>query len=119
MAIYNEEAKLVANIIKDKNQMKASIAGSTEVIHVTKRTNENFAMQDVKFVAKTREITAGFYLDSAIWGLLGTSSMAGAGTFTVVEVGRNLWEWRSDDLQLTDGTSTDNINLTNNDIRLG
>ena len=46
MARYNEEVMEIARIIKDKNRLKAQIAGGVDTIQIGKRNTDSFRITD-------------------------------------------------------------------------
>ena len=137
MARYYQEAKDFANIIKDKNRLKAQIAGLADVVQVGKSKTDIVAVQDFNFVVKTRAVSndtiwglfnwgeenwdnsndgGGFVLGHALMGILGTSEL-GANEGAWTELSRYKWAWNTT-TELNLGTSDANIDVSNGDIRL-
>ena len=115
MARYNDEAKLLATLIKDKNRLKAQIAGSSEIIQIGKRKTEVIYVKDVNVVMKTRDTTNdnkwGYMVwNTGLWQLTYSEAQ--------VELTRRRWTWRTE-TALNLGTASSNIDLSNGDIRIG
>ena len=139
MARYYEEAKQFANIIKDKNRLKAQIAGQSDTVQIGKQANEFFNIKDFNFTAKIRTVSAdtiwglatwadpdypwdgthtggGFILGHPALGILGIGTLgANSGEWAVAS--RYKWTWNKQS-ELEDGTYDSNIDITNGDIRL-
>jgi len=94
MARYNEQAKFLASLVKDKNRLKAQIAGSANVVQIGKRDNEVVTVEVLQVKVRT--------------------NTGGAGYVEVVHRG-HLWYNKSDLLR---GSKTSNISLDSNDVRL-
>jgi len=119
MAKYNEEAKIFANIIKDKNRLKAQIAGASDIIQLIKSMSQNFKVEMYNLVVKTQIKNDGFTFGHADYGILGTNVLGeGTGvTADQVEILRRKWVYNTASL-LGTGTASANIDLTNGDVRL-
>ena len=115
MARYNDEAKTLASILKDKNRLKAQIAGSSEVIQIGKRRTEIFYVKEANVVMNTRDTT-----NDSKWGYMVWNTDAWQLTYSEsqVEVTRRRWKWDTV-ARLEEGTYSDNINVSNGDIRIG
>jgi len=115
MARYNEEARIFASLVKDKNTLKAQIAGTTKVLKILKGITVNLKVEVYNIVAKTK-IVNGFILDHATLGILDSNYFL-ADTNSQVEVVRRKWLYNTQ-TQFETGTKSTNINLTDGDIRL-
>ena len=94
MAKYNEQAKFFADLVKDKNRLKAQIAGSSNIVQIGKRDTEVISIEVLQVKVRT--------------------NTGGAGYVTVVQRG-HLWKTKSD---FERGSKTSNISLASNDVRL-
>jgi len=116
MAQYNENAKLLAQINRDKNRLKAQIAGSVDQIQIGKRQTNVVQVYVHNIVISTRAPSDGFILDHPTYGVLNTSAMNGGGFSSWAEVTRERWEYLTQ-TQLETGTYS-GVDLSNDDIRL-
>ena len=118
MARYNDEARVLADLFKDKNRLKAQIAGATDKIQIGKRSTGNVKIEQWNAQTRTRSVSGnGFMLDNADFGVLDTNILDSMvfGSYSVVDKQR--WEW-NDQTALEEGTADGNIDLTNGDIRM-
>ena len=114
MAKYNDDARFLANLIKDKNKMKASIAGSAEVIQVGKRSTEIIEVEVFNIEVKTRD-NSGFIIwnrntwNGAVW------NESDYPDYIDVTKRKMIWDTTS---RLSEGNYDANIDLNHGDIRL-
>lgn len=117
MAKYNEEVKVFANLIKDKNMLKAQIAGGTDVIQIGKRNIESLKIEGFQLEVKTADVSSYTFWGNETW----TSDDSVLWEATVghnFETSQRLkWLWeKKSELEL--GTYDANIDVANGDIRL-
>ena len=126
MAIFSEDAKIYADLIRDKNRLKAQIAnGGITSYQIKKDDSGRVKIYDFSPVIRVRSLNDDAWIwdhptqsvwDSSNWDT-GSSGVAGRWT----DIVRRRWEWfRKQDLKQvysegnlsTGGTI---INLTNNE----
>ncbi len=114
MARYNEQAKILAGIIRDKNKLKAQISRPTNKISIVKFYTNVMQVTPHNFVAKTRAVTA-----TQTWGITTWDGGTWSATHkaAAVEIVRRRWEWLNE-TQLSAGTYDGNIDIANGDIRI-
>jgi hypothetical protein len=115
MASSYENAKLIAELVKDKNRLKAQIAGSTDVIQIGKRATGRIRVSVHNVVATTRDTSADYVWNRSNWGV---AYWDGTYTEEPVEVLRRRWTW-STEAQLLEGDLDGNIDVSQGDIRMG
>jgi hypothetical protein len=114
MARYYDEAVDFANIIKDKNRLKAQIAGLSDTVQIGKTTTELVKVTDFNLVVKQKDTST-----DTRWGLFNWGEANWDNTYDAefIEVSRLKWLWQNEtDLGL--GSYDENIDITNGDIRL-
>ena len=126
MPDYNDEARTFANLVKDKNRLKAQIAGRNDTIQIGKRYNA-FCKTEMWNVVVSVRSTAGegsWGVDfgdgtdnDGLWNETGYTWQAVPYSGSFVESVRDRWEW-NDQTALELGSKSNNVDLNNADIRL-
>ena len=116
MVKYNDDARFLANLIKDKNKMKASIAGSADIIQVGKRSTELIDVEVFNVKVRTHDLDSdSFALSLPSYAILGTSTLGGGYTDWANKTLRKFM-WNSS-TELNEGTYDSNIDVSHGDIR--
>ena len=121
MAKINDNARLIANIIRDKNRLKAQIAGSTDVLQILKHVTDIVKVEVDNVVVSVKDLTGQdcFILDNANFDVLDTNILEVTSSLpSYVESDRRKWRYNTTTL-LDTGVMDDNIDTSNGDIRLG
>jgi len=72
MAKYYEEAKIIANLMRDKNRLKAQISGASDKLQVGKTSNEKVTFS-AAYRMRTRSVTGNVMIwNHPVYGTWGT-----------------------------------------------
>jgi hypothetical protein len=119
MAKYNEDAILIANVIRDKNALKTSIASSTDIIQQSKTSTGNVSFEVCLVKVTTPAIGTAFTVAHPVNGEINAGFPVGIGSKGAITVVlQREYEWDTQ-TRLDEGTYDANINISNGDIRLG
>jgi len=117
MASYNEEARIIANLIKDKNLVKTHLSEGGVADIIGKFLSGKIKVSQ-NLEVRTRNIGTAFILGHSSNGVLGTSTL-GEGTrgeFTTVI--KRVWEWKTKE-DFDRGTADDGIDYNDGILKIG
>jgi len=130
MARYYDDARILANLIKDKNKLKSQISKATDIVQIGKSDREFLNVRTILVKQTKRDPEDwghAFVVGHPVNGKIGNGNLGedglqiriGAdnriGAITMIQ---REHEWNTSTL-LGLGTKSDNIDITNGDIRLG
>jgi len=116
MARYYDEAKAYADLVRDKNRLKAQISSSTDGITQIRKDDSGRIKLQSEIIVKTRDTTGDTLWDATedVWG---SAKWDGTYTNSKVVLIQRYWNWRTA-TQLAVGTPDSNIDISHGDIRL-